>query len=189
MNQILKTIAIIILVFSTQYNSQAQTLVPFYDIAVTPVLPNSAIINAGEAHMRINNLLGGIATEHEKKYMHYKGQYYFKDNLVINIQANTYSPKSSRYKLLYDMKKGLDAFYLREATPGTYFSDIKQVTNYHVFISYRLNANTSKDAVIIDDQGRYMIFIYVYGAKDSVSMQKAIDMVNQVANSITFFTE
>jgi len=189
MNQIFKTTLFFILAFLMLYKTQAQTIVPFYNIGSTNVLPNSSLINSGEAHKRINNLLGGIASKHDKMYIYYKGQYYFKDNLVINIQAESYPPKTSRYKILSEMKKGYNAFFSQEMSPGTYFLDIKKINNYHVFINYIINDNTSKNAVIIDDQGTYMVSISVYGAKDSNSIQKAIDMLNQITDSIIFVVE
>lgn len=189
MNQIFKTIAVIIIAVSMQHLAKAQTNVPFYNIGSTNVLPNSSIINSGEAYRRISSLLGSRRAKYEREYTHYKGQYYFKDNLVINIRVNTYPPKTSRYKILSEMKKAYDAFFSQESRPETYFSVIKKISNYHVLINYLLDNNTSKDAFIIDEEGRYMIFVNVYGAKDAISIQKAIDMVNQIANTITFIDE
>lgn len=193
MNNISKTIILLIVLFNSifchaQSYIQGKYAIPFNTIGAIPTLDNNSLLSIPEAYNKISPLFSHRSIyDYYSKIENYSGQYFSKDNLVINIYAQHLpSPSPNRYKILHTMKNSFDQDFEEEIKGNKYFSEIKKIKNYYSFINYSKVENYAKEACVVDEQGRYMLFIKVFCKNDSTSINQAISTLNNIVNNITF---
>lgn len=162
---------------------QGKNAIPFNTIGSVAALQNSTLLSIEQAYNKINSLRTNRTYNTEIK--DYSGQYFLLNNLVIRVFSRKLpSVRPSPYKMLNDMKKSSDMDYALFS--NVYYSEIKKIKNYHVYISYITNENLSKNAVIIDDASKYMVSVNIFSNNDTTSINAAISTLNNIINDITF---
>lgn len=182
------TISLFIVLLSA-VSSKAQTYIqgknaiPFNTIGSVAELQNSTLLSIEQAYNKINSLRPNRTFKTEIK--DYSGQYFLLNDMVIRVFLRKLpSVHPSPYKMLSDMKRSIDMNYVLFS--DEYNSEVKKIKNYYAYTSYMTNENLSKNAVIIDDASRYMIFINIFSKNDTTKINEAISLLNNIVNDITF---
>lgn len=160
---------------------------PFDMIGSAPALQNSTLLSIEQAYNKIAPLFYHSTYDYYSKVENYNGQYFLKNDLTINIISQIFpSASSTRYKMLYNMRNSFDPDFDLFKKQNKYFSEIKKIKDYYVFINYMTDDNFAKKACVIDEQGKYMVFVNVFSKNDATSIDQAITMLHSIVNDITF---
>ena len=168
---------------------QGINVVPNETVFNSPVLSGAKKLTIEEAFSKLvsinhglNNGFSTIYTSKEK----ISGQFYEKDNLVIQLVTRKLSDPSVDLNEIKEITYGMYTDYLGEGEnpfEADYFDELKQVNNFQTLVYYRKSSNKKNFSIISNDK-KYSVQGVIHCYPND--KPKAQAFINTLLNSITF---